>query len=95
MTKIKIKNEEEFEATDGESIVPQNKEGNDQSFKPREICVDEKDKTLEKIYEDEGLQLIQRPPRMSRKTILIGIIIAFIGGLIIGALGTILFLKFF
>lgn len=99
MTKINITNEEEFNKTPVEEIQKPEPEqlpveaGEEQSFKPREICIDEKDKTLEKIYEDEGLQLIQKPPRMSRETLIIGMTITFVVGLIIGVVFTILFIK--
>lgn len=99
MTKINITNEEEFNKALVEEIQKPEPEqlpveaGEEPSFKPRKICIDEKDKTLEKIYEDEGLQLIQKPPRMSRETLVIGMIIAFVLGLIIGAVFAILFIK--
>lgn len=101
MTKINITNEEDFKEPEVQKIkLSEPEESSDekteeQSFKPRKMCLDEKDKTLEKIYEDEGLKLIQRPPRMSRQPIIIGVIIAFIVGLLSGIVGTILFLKFF
>jgi hypothetical protein len=101
MTKIQVINEEEsLEAEEreaknsAEQSEPEDKK-TEASFKPREIFIDEKDKTLEKIYQDEDLQLIQKPPRMSQKALMIGIFIAFLVGLVAGIILAVLFFRFF
>lgn len=76
-------------------IPIENQEENEENnqFAKKEIIAEEKDKTLEKLYQNKELQIIQKPPKISPKTVVISIIISLILGILIGFLGAILFLK--
>lgn len=74
-------------------IEAKNNEDKEKQFDRKEIVIEKKDETLEKLYRDKELQIIHKPPKISSKTLLTSIVISLIFGFIIGFLVAILFLK--
>jgi len=66
-------------------IEVQNEEDkNDNQFARKEIIHEDKDKTLERLYQKDEFQIIQKPPKISVKILLTSIFISFIVGILIG-----------
>ncbi len=61
-----------------------NNEDKESRFDRKEITTEEKDKALEKLYQSKEFSLIQKPPKVSPKTIIISIIVSFVIGILIG-----------
>ena len=70
MPKIPVENQNEEEKEENQ-------------FAKKEITHEEKDKTLEKLYQDKRFQIIHRPPKISLSNLLTAILTSFILGIIL------------
>jgi hypothetical protein len=64
--------------------IKEENEKEEKKFSRKEIVHQEKEKELEKLYQNKELLTIQKPPKISSETLIKSILISFFLGLIFG-----------